>query len=133
MPAVQREYDATTRQQLEMGIVEEVSDAESTENGVIHYLPQHPSHPMLTALVNGEDCSKPAQAPQASSNTMDGSDSYAKTTLNGASLCIVDPLDYLSTITIPIKVFHEHLCKSELGWDGLLQAFVFEFRRYGFL
>ena len=47
MPAV-REYDATVRQQLEMGIVEVVSDVESTENGVIHYLPT--SHRTLSSL-----------------------------------------------------------------------------------
>ena len=38
MPAV-REYDATGRQQLEMGIVEVESDVESMENSVIHHLP----------------------------------------------------------------------------------------------
>ena len=132
MPAV-REYDAIVRQQLEMGIVEVVSDVESTENGVIHNLPHQPSHPKLTAPVNGEDCSKSAQAPQASSDTVEGSDSYAKTTLTGASSRIVDLLGYLSTITIPLNVFHQHLCKSGLGWDDLLQAFVFEYWQYGFL
>ena len=132
MPAV-REYDAIVRQQLEMDIVEVVSDVESTENGVIHNLPHQPSHPKLTAPVNGEDCSKSAQAPQASSDTVEGSDSYAKTTLTGASSRIVDLLGYLSTITIPLNVFHQHLCKSGLGWDDLLQAFVFEYWQYGFL
>ena len=132
MPAV-REYDATVHQQLEMGIVEVVSDAESTENGVIHYLPYQPSHPKLTGPVNGEDCSKSAQAPQVSFDTVEGSDSYAKTTLTGASSRIVDPLGYLSTITIPLNVFHQHLCKSGLGWDDLLQAFALEFWQYCFL